>query len=343
METHEASYYDLLITKYYSGEASLAEQDELTGWIERDQEHRSRFEAMGKTHDLLMKQDLEQTIDLDEEWQHFSKKAGIAEESEKRLIRLLWPEKLFTLSHVARLAAAIILLLIPTYLIISFLSGTKYQTVVASQGIREVTLPDGSVVILNKGASIQYPVKFNKKEREILANGEMHFSVAHQAHRVFVVSAGDVKVSVLGTAFFLQASEQGTEARVVLEKGKVAVSFNDQPTRQTILSPGEEAIISRTGKTITRQINDDPNYMAWQTGLIIFDNTSLDVVAKTLAFAYGKEVVIANPAIAVCSITASFDNQTLESILKVIETTLDVKVSTTGEKIIISGEGCLKQ
>lgn len=107
-------------------------------------------------------------------------------------------------------------------------------------------LPDGSVVELNAGADIA--VDFSGPYRRVkLLRGEALFAVAKDPARPFVVSAGSVDVTAVGTAFTVK---HGTDnVRVLVTEGKVAVSQlrpDAPPTAPVFVAAGEHLTVSAT-------------------------------------------------------------------------------------------------
>ena len=64
--------------------------------------------------------------------------------------------------------------------------------------IRSYYVPDGSTVVLNKGAKLEYGNNFNKN-RTLELTGEAYFNVAKNESNPFVINVGTSKVKVLGT------------------------------------------------------------------------------------------------------------------------------------------------
>ena len=63
-------------------------------------------------------------------------------------------------------------------------------------------------------------------------------------------------------------------------------------------------------------------------------------VADLVNHVYGTNMVIVNPSLASCEITVSFNDQSLEAILKVLEMTLDLSITRSGDEIRLDGKGC---
>jgi len=109
-------------------------------------------------------------------------------------------------------------------------------TTVADAGEqKQFLLPDGSEVWLNPNSQLSFPEKF--KTREVKLKGEAFFSVAKNEKAPFIVSAGDLQVSVLGTRFMVTAPTDKDRSTVTLHSGSVEVEVGES---QTKLEPGEQ-------------------------------------------------------------------------------------------------------
>lgn len=100
---------------------------------------------------------------------------------------------------------------------------------------RTQTLPDGSLVQLKDDAEIGFD--FSGTERRVaLRRGTVHFSVAKNPARPFIVSAGGVAVRAIGTAFCVEVDSR--EVAVVVTEGRVAV---EQPASTSRSPAGQNA------------------------------------------------------------------------------------------------------
>ena len=77
-------------------------------------------------------------------------------------------------------------------------------------------------------------------------------------------------------------------------------------------------------------------------GDLYFENTSLEEVAALINRVYNTNLVIRNRELASCPITVTFRDQTLESVLNVLEMTLDLEISRSGNSIVLDGKGCIE-
>ena len=104
--------------------------------------------------------------------------------------------------------------------------------------------------------------------------------------------------------------------------------------------PGEKAELNVEQKQIRKSANTDPNYMAWKTHILTFDNENLEQVIATLQNVYQTPILLSDNQLAGCRVTASFNNQTLESVLEVLKQTLDLQISQKGNVKEVAGKGC---
>jgi ferric-dicitrate binding protein FerR (iron transport regulator) len=118
------------------------------------------------------------------------------------------------------------------------------------------------------------------------------------------------------------------------------VYFKSNPKEKTLLDPGEKAVLRTEENLISKSVNIDPNYMAWKTRVLVFDNETLANVVNTLQNVYQTPVILANPALAECRVTVSFEGQSLQSVIEVIKKTLDLQVKQNGKTIELSGKSC---
>jgi transmembrane sensor len=331
-----------LITSYFAGEATPDDLTFLAGWLKADPKHREFFESHRKIWANLEKVKIESQVDLDKEWNDVKQKTDLSSPAERW--NKLKPEgqeenRFFTRSTV-RLAALFLLFLIPMFLLYMYMGRPETKILTAESGLIEGTLPDGTSFTLNKGGVIEYPEVFKSLKREVKLTGEAWFEVEHDNSKPFIISSGNVRVEVMGTSFYVNTRKPDGNMEVILATGKVALYYDDQATEMVILAPGEKADINVKGHDIIRETNDDPNFLSWKTHRLIFDNDPLVEVVGMLNRVYHARIRITDPVLANCRLTATFDNQTLESVLNVVAATLDLKISRNDTWTEISGKGC---
>jgi transmembrane sensor len=340
-----STYYIDLITRYFSGEITEDELRLLADWLKADQQNEETFRKYQKTWQLIEKQSIHSTVNTDLEWIAIQAKMIATVEGNDvplKVISLNQNRNIIksSLQNIWKVAAAITILLVSSFLLYYYFSKPT-TIIVTAQGTNiEQVLPDGSVVALHAGSQITYPSTFASNTRNVELKGEAYFKVAHDKTKPFIVASGDARVEVLGTQFNLNTHTLSGNMEVVLISGKVSVYYNSNPQDNVLLAPGDKAEISVEQKQISKSVNTDPNYMAWKTRVLVFENETLSQVVNTLQNVYQIPVKLADLKLSDCRVTASFNNQSLESVLQVLKVTLELQVKQDGKMIEVSGNGC---
>lgn len=343
----DRTYFEELIARYLSKETTPAEIGELSSWVNENPENEAVFTESRYTWMAIEEVRITESADVDEAWEAFKDRAGIREETKpagrsrqsaagSRQSKI--PGVIPMYRILLRVAAVIIILAFPAFHLYKFLQKPEIKEFAAGRGRAETLLPDGSQVVLNSGAVIKYPEKFKGKKRAVSLDGEAYFDVAHNASKPFIISTDGIRVEVKGTSFYINTHTLNGDFELVLTSGTVELYFENQAGRERVLNPGEKAIIH--GDEIIISPNTDANYMAWKTRKITFNNEPLNSVAATLSKVYQADIRLGNASLARCRLTATFDNQSLESVLNVLKATLDVDVRNSGSLVEISGKGC---
>lgn len=167
---------------------------------------------------------------------------------------------------------------------------TIYNTLSNPRGSKVIsmTLSDGSVVWLNSGSSITYPVAFSGDERSVSMTGEAYFEVKHNDQMPFRVLAGSIDVKVLGTHFNVKSYQDEDVIKTTLLQGSVVVNKGDQYEK---LKPGEQALLLVASNKLQMVSNVNlEEVMAWKNGLFQFNNAGVDIVMKEISRWYDVEV-----------------------------------------------------
>lgn len=120
-------------------------------------------------------------------------------------------------------------------------------TTVISTGIGErstVTLPDGTVVVMNSMSKLTFHSNINSGKREVDFNGEAYFAVAKDSSRPFEINTGDMIVEVHGTSFSLLARSTAKCCELMLDDGSVRL-VSSKTNRGVQLEPGEMALYNK--------------------------------------------------------------------------------------------------
>jgi ferric-dicitrate binding protein FerR (iron transport regulator) len=195
---------------------------------------------------------------------------------------------------------------------------------------KEIVLPDGSKVWLNKDAILTYPSKFSDATRNVTLEGEAFFEITKNKNKPFIVEIKNANVEVLGTSFNINSSNIKTE--VIVATGKVKVS-NKNATQSEIITLGNSVIVSNND--VKKHKTDNVNYLAWKTGDFKFKEAKISEAIEDLNTYYKTKIVIENNQVFECSLTANFENEKLENIIEVIKLTCNVNVIKESNKYIL--------
>jgi len=192
------------------------------------------------------------------------------------------------------------------------------------------TLPDGSVITLNKNSMVEYPEVFTDSVRAIKMEGEVFFNVAKNPDKPFIISTltGDIKV--LGTSFNVKNRKGSTE--VIVETGIVEVSYNQQKVE---LSAGKQVKVNSGDSVLQAENTPGTLYKYFRNRQFICDNTPLSELAVILNEAYSVNIVIEKQSIKNLRLTTTFSDESLENILAIIEQTFGIKAIQQGDSILI--------
>jgi len=341
----KTTYYTGLITRYFSGEIQGDELHLLSDWLKQDTKNEEAFKQYQKTWQLIEKKHIHSSVDLNLEWEFLHRKienSDSVDENEVKVVSINQDKSknIQFFRQIWKVAASVTILLVSSFLLYFYFSKPANIVVTAQATTIEQTLPDGSVVSLHAGSQIIYPEKFASNHRNVELKGEAYFKVVHDKTKPFVVASGDAMVEVLGTQFNVNTHSADGAMEVVLTSGKVSVYYKANPKQNVLLMPGEKAELNVVQKQIRKSANTDPNYMAWKTHILSFDNENLAQVISTLQKVYQTPILLSDNQLAGCRVTASFNNQTLGSVLEVLKETLDLQIIQNGNTIEVAGKGC---
>lgn len=161
--------------------------------------------------------------------------------------------------------------------------------------IKEVLLPDGSMVTLAANSSISYPEHYRATKRFAQLKGRAFFNVASNAAAPFVVESDDVKVKVLGTSFEVNNTDATNEAQVIVATGKVQVDVNDKPA--ALLTQNQRMVFHKKDMLVDVNRNVDAGKMtSWINNELVFNDVPLTMVLQAIAADYGLKMQTANAA-----------------------------------------------
>lgn len=334
-DSHRDKYS--LLSRHLSGELSPEEEKDFLGLLERDPSLKSELEEYRRIWESVGSVSEDVSYDMDAEWSSLEPRLpGFNGASEKRA-----PGKARSLLYYTyRIAAVLVLGLVLSlsWFYVNRIAGM--EKVVARDEPMEVLLDDGTQLLVNRNSTIRYSKNFLLAERRVILSGEAWFDVARDSTRPFVIEAGEALVEVLGTSFNVNAYKESPVVEITVESGLVALSAKDDQDDLIVMKAGSGGTYHKTQKELTLVASSNPNNISWKTRELYFDGSSLGEVLNLLRRVYGAKLVIMDPQLESCTITVTFKDQSLDAVLKVLEMTLDLEITRSGDEIRLHGNGC---
>ena len=232
-----------------------------------------------------------------------------------------------------------------------------YETRTGEQN--SITLVDGSVIQLNTGSRIH--VNFVDTQRTVsLMAGEVHFEVARDTTRPFIVKAGEGLVRAVGTAFTVRLQPEAL--KVVVAEGKVALATSlDQPSDSSSNNDNNPA---NSAETVKRAIDrgylvegqavdfvpkaddglgneiqqlkqaDLDKQLAWRRGTLMFAGEPLSEVIAEVNRYTSLDIEIIDEQIADIRIGGHFKVDETDAMLQALEMSFDIRVTRPGPNTV---------
>ncbi|NRB50801.1 MAG: FecR domain-containing protein [Saprospiraceae bacterium] len=188
-----------------------------------------------------------------------------------------------------RIAVAILFLLGTSWAAWEFLS-SPYEVYRTAYGeIEEITLPDGSSVVLQANSTLKVAKGWEEADSRLThLEGEAFFKVDKSQGDFpvkFVVATDQYKVEVLGTQF--NVLNRPAEQRVVLVEGKIQLRLEQE---ELVMAPNEMVQLSSTSRKYEKSKVQTAEHIAWAQSKLLLNNTPLIEMARILRDNYGFEM-----------------------------------------------------
>ncbi len=323
---------DDMLVKHMLGEASPAEQQAVEDWVAASGDNSRYYDQFRLIWEQSKNLDIAGPADTDAAWDRFMNRVAREEEAEasasaRRTIPLRPSYPLM------RVAAMLVVLIGAGWLIYTAVNGDNdNMTVASADKVLKHTLPDGSIVTLNRNSTLAYHGDFNRHSRNVTLSGEAFFEVAPDKSKPFVIDAGNTSVTVVGTTFNVKSRKDITE--VVVESGIVEVAKKQKAVR---LMPGQKATVSAASDAPVAAESTDVLYNYYRTNEFVCDNLPIFRLVSILNEAYGVQIEITDPKLATLPINTTFRTQNLDEILDILGKTFkdQMRIEHNGKKIVL--------
>lgn len=312
-----------LFWKFFAGEASDEEKQELLVWVKQSESNKKTFQASREAYISAKHPACETVFDPSQAHGSFVRRTTPA----RKMSRWITISAAASVAMLAVLGLSIVLMQRNTPSPAPQLAYTS----VANE-TKNILLPDSSTVIMHHQATLTYSVQENKVRRAELS-GEAFFDIVHDAKQPFEVHTGDLTIKVLGTSFIVDAQPYSTEVMVRVLSGRVIVSAG---ANSQILNANEEVIYHKNSGALQMQKSFDRNDIAWKTNELAFNAAPLSEVAAKLSKYFGCKIAVTDSIIAQYPLSAEFTEPKLESVLTLLQLTFGIQAVRTDSLIVLS-------
>jgi ferric-dicitrate binding protein FerR (iron transport regulator) len=314
-----------LLARYVAGEADASLRAAVEEWTSHAPANAAELRRMQDAWDLSGQGAAPDEVDVNAAWEHVH--ARIAEAEGKGRVVPLRAERPW-LRWVA--AAAVLVGVVFGVLRYNRPPTERYA---AKAELQDLLLADRSRVVVAPGSAIEVRMG---DTREVLLSGSAYFEVQRDEARPFVVSSGDVQVTVLGTAFELSASDTSSLVIVKVRSGKVRVQAGNDALD---LVAGDQAVYHKERHYLERKPTTPAEVWGWR--ILQFEEAPLALVMDQLERIYQVRIELRNPQLERCTLTAEFDDEALPTILEVIAETFALQLDRSPDgTYLLDGEGC---
>lgn len=351
---------DALLGKFLAGETDPAESARVRQWLASQKDTSSEpshddfakferiWEAAGRQPNVSAGQPKSVPVDTDAAWRTMQQKMRATQknavsrpDSNRKPLPVGRNEQPDWYQTLYRIAAVLVLVMSFGWIVYQFhFMGEDHParqivTLVTNDQKLRKTLPDGTIILLNRHSTFTYPTAFSEGQRDVTLTGEAFFDVTPDATRPFRIQARRAVVQVLGTSFSVRAYDANVS--VAVRTGKVRFSTK---RKAVLLTKNQQATFEAKADTIRRVQQLSPNVFAYQTGQLVFDKEPLRDVIQAINQYYNADVRLANDQLGNCRLTTRFDKIPLETVLTVTAETLGLRVRHEGKQVILDGNGC---
>ena len=212
---------------------------------------------------------------------------------------------------------------------------TNHEIIVPKGQIKNILLPDGTLVFLNSDTKLSYNSNLGNKDREVSLEGEAYFDVTHNSDRSFIVHTCENDITVLGTAFNVKAYPDGNIHQTSLERGKIMISHQNQESH--VLNPKQTYLLIRdinSSKVFKTEKVEE--HSSWTEGKIILKNHRFSDIAKDLERSHKVIFDIQNKQIINSRYTGEFSREDdIGKILEIISLTSHFEFEIARDTVIV--------
>jgi transmembrane sensor len=236
-----------------------------------------------------------------------------------------------TIFHWYNLAAAVLIILSVGYY---FINDNYVVIETKNNKLTSITLPDGTLVNMNKATTIRYNKNYFEKDRRLeLLRGEIFIHVVKHHAPQFILDMGKVDARDIGTSFNVLRNDK--QVSITVADGSVALR-NIKSNQQVLLKAGEVGYYTTDTEELKSANNNNLNYKAWLDRKFTFNGVPTEEVVAQLEKAYQTSISINGNKLKNRRLTAQLHYQNIDSAMAVISASLQCKVTKFKDTYVLS-------
>tara|TARA_B100000963_G_scaffold248095_1_gene217234 strand:- start:24122 stop:25267 length:1146 start_codon:yes stop_codon:yes gene_type:complete len=218
------------------------------------------------------------------------------------------------------------------------INSLKFNTIEVPYGKRfNVRLSDNTLVFLNSGSSLKFPVKFIQgQERKVYLQGEAFFEVTHNKELFTVESPGAI-ATVYGTKFNFKNYQEDPFSEVILTEGSVGLKSSFYMQKPVTIKPNFKAELNKVENNIEVVQVNTKLYTSWIDGKTVFRNENIDNLILKLERLYNVSITNNNQKLSnkFFNATIFVENETIEDVLEYLKEVYKIDYQFINNKIVI--------
>lgn len=216
----------------------------------------------------------------------------------------------------------------------------KYNILKVPYGKKfKVKLSDGSLVYLNSGTSIKYPVQFiDGKDREIEVEGEAFFDVSHDENNIFRVHSNGAIVEVYGTKFNFKNFPEDPFSEIILTEGSIGLKSNRDDGELFKIKPNYRAVLNKSLNDFEVSQVNPRLYTSWIDGRVVFRNEKIDNLILKLQRLYNVTIINNSQSLSTNLFNANIfvESESIETVMNYLKEVYNIDYKIVNNKIIIN-------
>ncbi|MGN6435204.1 MAG: FecR family protein [Agriterribacter sp.] len=351
----------ILLSRKLSGEATLAELEELEDWVKSNPNDQYVIDIV---QSYWHNNPAEHFPDVSANT-HFERVLNKAEARRENSARQTGLAKIRR--HIKWVAAAAVFsgfIIIATIFLNqrNTFSFNRNSEVTTSLGTRShLILPDGTKVWLNAGTLIRFDKQFNSTLREVYLDGEAFFDVKKDTKRPFIVHTSDIDIRVLGTAFNVKSYKDEATIETTLLHGSIEVNnVSEKNVPRLILKPNEKLVFTKVpdgniktppsaaksiekaaplyavSKVLPAKNDSSLIETSWIHNRLLFDGGTFGELAVKMERWFNVEIKFENADVAGYRLRGVFEDESIDEALKALQQIADFKYTIKDKTITIA-------